>query len=152
MYAQIPASNTPRFEGKAGKVRLATPSSPFGRLLPMDGDKKRDRQFQTSRPRNKRCKLTNVFPMRPGHPSESATFPHQHACAATLRNTTIIFHAVRNSKLYLRFVTIIYILYFYLAGAGVVSRLTATAAVPLSAHPLRRRFAVLTTTTLPLSN
>jgi hypothetical protein len=90
--------------------------------------------------------------MRVGYLSELATFPHQHACAATLRNTTIIFYAVRNSKLYLRFINIIYIFYFYLTGAEVVSRLTATAAVPLSAHPLCRRFAVLTTTTLSLSN
>jgi hypothetical protein len=33
----------------------------------------------------------NVFPMRVGHPSESATFPHQHACAAMLRITTTVF-------------------------------------------------------------
>jgi hypothetical protein len=30
----------------------------------------------------------NVFPMRVGHPSESATFPHQHACAATTCNVS----------------------------------------------------------------
>jgi hypothetical protein len=90
--------------------------------------------------------------MRVGHPSEWATFPHQHACAATPRNTTIIFYAIRDSELYLRFFAIICILYFYLIGAGIVPNLAATAAVPLSAQPLRRRFAVLTTTTLLLSN
>jgi hypothetical protein len=31
---------------------------------------------------------SNVFPMRVGHPSEWATFPHQHACAATTRNVS----------------------------------------------------------------
>jgi hypothetical protein len=92
------------------------------------------------------------FPMRVGHASESATLPHQHACAATPRNTTIIFYAVRDSKLYLGFIAIICILYIYLTGAGIVPNLAATAAAPLSAHPLRRCFAVLTTTTLPLSN
>jgi hypothetical protein len=69
-----------------------------------------------------------------------------------LRNTTIIFYAVRNSKLYLRFIAIICILYFYLTGAGIVPNLAVTAAAPFSAHPLCRRLAILTTTTLPLSN
>jgi hypothetical protein len=90
--------------------------------------------------------------MRAAHLSERRTNTRQRACAATPRNTTIIFNAARNSKLNLRFFAIICILYFYLAGAGIVPNLAATAAVPLSAHPLRRRFAVLTTTTLSLSN
>jgi hypothetical protein len=95
---------------------------------------------------------SNVFPMRAAHPSERCTNTRQRACRATLRNTTIIFNATRNSKLYLRFFTIIYILYFYLATAGIVPNLAITAAVPLSVHPLYRRFAVLITTTLSLSN
>jgi hypothetical protein len=90
--------------------------------------------------------------MRAAHLSERRTNTRRRACETTPRNTTIIFNAARNSKLYLRFFAIIYILYFYLAGAGIVPNLAATAAVPLSAHPLCRRFAVLTTTTLPLSN
>ena len=44
-------------------------------------------------------------------------------------------------------IVIICFLYFYLASAGVVSNLAATAAAPLCAHPLRRRLAVLTTIT-----
>jgi hypothetical protein len=90
--------------------------------------------------------------MQAAHLSKQRTNTRQRACAATLRNTTIIFNAARNSKLYLRFFAIICILYFYLAGAGIVPNLAATATVPLSAHPLYRRFAVLITTTLPLSN
>jgi hypothetical protein len=38
---------------------------------------------------------------------------------------------------------IIYILNFYLAGAGVVPNLAITAAAPLCAHPLRRRLTLL---------
>jgi hypothetical protein len=90
--------------------------------------------------------------MRADHPSERTTNTRRRACATMPRNTTIIFYTARNSKLYLRFFAIICILYFYLTGAGIVPNLAAIAAVPLSAHPLRRRFAVLTTTTLPLSN
>jgi hypothetical protein len=69
-----------------------------------------------------------------------------------LRNTIIIFYTIHNSKLDLRFFTIIYILYFYLIGAGIVPNLAAIAAAPLSAHSLCRCFAVLITTTLLLSN
>jgi hypothetical protein len=76
----------------------------------------------------------------------------QAAHLSEQRNTTIIFNAVRNSKLYLRFFAIICILYFYLAGAGIVPNLTAIAAVPLSAHPLYRRLTLLTTTTLSFGN
>jgi hypothetical protein len=90
--------------------------------------------------------------MQAAHLSEQRTDTRQRACGATLRNTTIIFNATRNSKLYLRFFTIIYIFYFYLAGIGIVPNLAAIAIVLLSAHPLCRRFAVLITTTLPLSN
>jgi hypothetical protein len=96
--------------------------------------------------------LGNVFPTRTANPSEPPAPPHQHACAATTRNTTTFCFTIHYSKLYFRFFAIIYILYFYLTSAGVIPNLAATAAVPLSAHPLRRRFAVLTTTTLPLSN
>jgi hypothetical protein len=95
---------------------------------------------------------TNVFPMRATHLSKQRTNTRQRACAVTLRNTIIIFNTVRNSKLYLRFFAIICILYFYLIGTGIMPNLAATAAVPLSAHPLCRRFTVLTTTTLSLSN
>jgi hypothetical protein len=69
-----------------------------------------------------------------------------------LRNTTIIFNTIRNSKLYLRFFTIIYILYFYLTGTEIVSNLTVIAVVPLSVYSLYRRFAIFITTTLSLSN
>jgi hypothetical protein len=89
--------------------------------------------------------------MQAAHLSEQRTNTRQRACVVTLRNTTIIFNARRNSKLYLRFFTIIYILYFYLVSAGIVPNLTTTAIVPLSAHSLYRRFAILITTTLPLS-
>jgi hypothetical protein len=51
-----------------------------------------------------------------------------------------------------RSITIIYILYFYLVGAGIMPNLAVTAIVPLCAHPLRRRLAVPTTTTLLFSN
>jgi hypothetical protein len=88
--------------------------------------------------------------MQAAHLSEQRTNTRQRACRATLRNTIIIFNTARNSKLYLRFYAIIYILYFYLAGIGIVPNLTIIAAVPLSAHPLCRRFAVLITTTLSL--
>jgi hypothetical protein len=90
--------------------------------------------------------------MRAAHLRKQRTNTRQRACAVTLRTTTIIFNTARNSKLYLRFFTIIYILYFYLASAEIVHNLAATAIVPLSAHPLYRRFAVLTTTTLLLRN
>jgi predicted small integral membrane protein len=90
--------------------------------------------------------------MRAAHPSKQRTNTRQRACGATPRNTIIIFNTARNSKLYLGFFAIICILYFYLTGIGIVPNLAATAAVSLSAHPLCRRFAVLITTTLPLSN
>ena len=94
----------------------------------------------------------NVVHHRVGSPIESAALPHQHACAATLRNTTTIFFTIHCSRLYFIFFAIIYILYFYLASPGVVPKLSATATAPLSAHPLRRRLALLTTTTLFFSN
>jgi hypothetical protein len=90
--------------------------------------------------------------MRAAHLSERRTNTRRRACKTTPHNTTIIFNAARNSKLYLRFFAIICILYFYLASAEIMPNLAATAVVPLSAHPLYRRFAVLTTTTLLLSN
>ena len=46
----------------------------------------------------------------------------------------------------------IYVLYFYLAGAGVVSTLTATPAALSNAHPLCRRLALTITPTLLFSN
>jgi hypothetical protein len=90
--------------------------------------------------------------MRADYPSEQTTNTRRRACAIMPRNTTIIFYTARNSKLYLRFFAIICILYFYLTGAGIVPNLAITAVVPLSVHSLRRRFAVLITTTLSLSN
>jgi hypothetical protein len=51
-----------------------------------------------------------------------------------------------------RSITIIYILYFYLIGAGIMPNLTVTAIVPLYVHPLRRRLTILMTTTLLSSN
>jgi hypothetical protein len=59
---------------------------------------------------------------------------------------------MRNNIILLRSVAIIYIYYLYLTGAGVMPNLTATAAAPLCAHPLCRRFALLTTTILLFSN
>jgi hypothetical protein len=59
---------------------------------------------------------------------------------------------MRYYRLYLRIVAIIRILNLYLTGAGVMPSLAATAIAPLSAHPLCRRFAVPTTTTLLFSN
>jgi hypothetical protein len=93
-----------------------------------------------------------VFPIQAAHLSKQRINTRQSAYAVTLRNTIIIFNTVRKSKLYLRFFTIIYILYFYLTGAEIVPNLTATGIVPLSAYFLYRRFAILTTTTLFLSN
>jgi hypothetical protein len=46
----------------------------------------------------------------------------------------------------------IYVLYFYLAGTGVVSNLTATPAALPNAHPLRRCLALTITLTLLFSN
>ncbi|OCK72665.1 hypothetical protein K432DRAFT_412252 [Lepidopterella palustris CBS 459.81] len=46
---------------------------------------------------------------------------------------------------------IVYILYFYLAGAGVMPNLTVTAVVPLYAHPLYYLLTIVITTTLPYS-
>jgi hypothetical protein len=59
---------------------------------------------------------------------------------------------MRYYRLYLRIVAIIRILNLYLIGTGVIPSLTITAIAPLSAHPLCRRFAVPTTTTLLFSN
>jgi hypothetical protein len=59
---------------------------------------------------------------------------------------------MRNNIILFRSVAITYIYYFYLASAGVMPNLAATAAAPLCAHPLCRRFALLTTTTLLFSN
>jgi hypothetical protein len=84
--------------------------------------------------------------------SKRPTNTKQRAYAITLRNTTTFFSNKRYRILLFRFFAIIYILNFYLVGVGVVSNLAAMAIVPLSAHPLRRRLALLITTTLPLSN
>ena len=46
----------------------------------------------------------------------------------------------------------IYVLYFYLAGTGIVSNLTSTPAALSNAHSLRRRLALTTTPTLLFSN
>jgi hypothetical protein len=51
-----------------------------------------------------------------------------------------------------RSVAILYILYFYLVGAGLMPSFAATAAASLYAHSLRRRLALLTTTTLLFSD
>jgi hypothetical protein len=59
---------------------------------------------------------------------------------------------MRNNIILFRSVTIIYIYYFYFAGVRVIPNLAVTAAVPLYAHSLCRRFALLTTTTLLFSN
>jgi hypothetical protein len=93
-----------------------------------------------------------MFPTRTANLSEPLAPPYQHAYAGITRNTTTFCFTIYYSKLYFRFFAIIYILYFYLISTGVIPNLAATAVVPLSAHPLRRYFAVLTTTTLPLSN
>jgi hypothetical protein len=90
--------------------------------------------------------------MQATHLSKQRTNTRQRAYAVTLRNTIIIFNATYNSKLYLRFFAIICIFYFYLIGTGIIPNLAATAVVPLSAYLLCRRFAVLITTTLSLSN
>jgi hypothetical protein len=90
--------------------------------------------------------------MQAAYLSKQPTNTRQRAYTITLRNTIIIFYTTHNSKLYLRFFAIICILYFYLIGAGIVPNLAAIATVPLSAHSLCRYFAVIITTTLPLSN
>jgi hypothetical protein len=78
---------------------------------------------------------------------------HQRgARAATQHNTTTNYYTVRNNIVLFRSVAIIYIYYFYLAGAGVMPNLTITAVVPLCAHLLRRRLTLLTATTLLFSN
>ena len=46
----------------------------------------------------------------------------------------------------------IYVLYFYLAGTGIVSNLTATPAASSTTHPLRRRCTLIRATTLYLSD
>jgi hypothetical protein len=94
----------------------------------------------------------NVFPMRAPHPSERPTNTKRRACATTPRNTTTIFLNKRYRILLFRFFAIFYIPNFYLTRAEVVSNLAIIATVPLSAHPLCRRFAILITTTLFLSN
>jgi hypothetical protein len=87
-----------------------------------------------------------VVHYRVGHPTESATKPQRGDCAATQRNTTTNYYTIRNSIILFRSITIIYILYFYLAGAGIMPNLTITATAPLCAHPLCRRLTVLTVT------
>jgi hypothetical protein len=84
--------------------------------------------------------------------SESPPQHRQRAYAATTYNTTTIFSTIRDSKLYFRFFAIICILYLYLTCAGVVPYLAITTTVPLRAHPLYKRFAIITTITLPFSN
>jgi hypothetical protein len=85
----------------------------------------------------------------------TSEWPPQHqrgARAATQHNTITNYYTMRNNIVLFRSVAIIYIYYFYLAGAGVMPNLTVTAAAPLCAHPLRRRLALLTATTLLFSN
>jgi hypothetical protein len=68
------------------------------------------------------------------------------------RNTTTNYYTIRNRIVLFRSVTIIYILYFYLIDARIVSYFAITTVTPLCAHSLRRRLALLTTTTLLFSN
>jgi hypothetical protein len=93
-----------------------------------------------------------VIHQRAGHSTKWASKPHQSAYAATQCNMTINYYTTGNGIQLFRSITIIYILYFYLAGAGVMPNLAATAAASLCAHPLRRRLAVPTSTTLLFSN
>ena len=51
-----------------------------------------------------------------------------------------------------RHITSIYVLYFYLIGAGVISNLTAIPTALFNAHPLCRRLALTITPTLLFSN
>ena len=46
----------------------------------------------------------------------------------------------------------IYVLYFYLAGTGIMSNLTATPAALSNVHPLCRRLTLTITPTLLFSN
>jgi hypothetical protein len=85
----------------------------------------------------------------------TSEWPPRHqrsARAATQHNTTTDYYTVRNNTVLFKSVAIIYIYYFYLIGAGVMPNLAATTAAPLYAHSLRRRLALLTTTTLLFSN
>ena len=93
-----------------------------------------------------------MFHKRVAYLSESPTKHQRNAYATTLRNATTVFYSIYNRIVLIRSVAIIYILYFYLARARVVPNLTTTAVAPLCAHPLRRRLAILTTTTLLYSN
>jgi hypothetical protein len=69
-----------------------------------------------------------------------------------VRYVITIFKTIRNRIVLIRSVGIIYILYFYCVGTGVVANLGVTAAASLCAHPLRRLFTIVTTTTLYFSN
>jgi hypothetical protein len=65
---------------------------------------------------------------------------------------SVMEYVIGNRIRLFRSITIIYILYFYLIGAGIMPNLTAIATASLCAHFLRRRLAVPTTTTLLFSN
>jgi hypothetical protein len=61
-------------------------------------------------------------------------------------------HVIRNSIILFRSIAIIYILYFYLIGAGIIPNLTITAIAPLYAYSLRKYLIISITTTLLFSN
>jgi hypothetical protein len=84
--------------------------------------------------------------------TESATKPQRGDCAATQRNTTTNYYTIRNSIILFRSIAIIYILYFYLTGAGIIPNLTVVAIVSLCAHSLYKRLTILIATTLLFSN
>jgi hypothetical protein len=65
---------------------------------------------------------------------------------------SIVEYVIRNRIILFRSITIIYVLYFYLIGAGVMPNLAVIAIAPLCAYSLRRRLALLTATTLLFSN
>jgi hypothetical protein len=97
-------------------------------------------------------KTINVFHHRTGHPTERATSHYQNACATITRNTTTFSSNLSNNTILFRIFAIVCVLYFYLAGAGVVSNLTATPTASSCARPLRRRLALIMTPTLLFGN
>jgi hypothetical protein len=90
--------------------------------------------------------IYNVVHKRASH------FRKQNAYATTSRNITTIYYTAGNRIILFRSVAILYILYFHLAGAGVMPSFAATAAASLYAHSLCRRLTLLTTTTLLFSD
>jgi hypothetical protein len=96
--------------------------------------------------------MHNVVHHRAPHPIERPTKHQRSARAATQRNTTTNCYTIRYRIALFRSVAIIYVPYFYLTGARIMSNFAATTAAPLYAYPLRRRLALLTTTTLLFSN